>query len=219
MNPSTSSTQAYDTDRRPAPPYPAQHLEKPGLESELTPRPQYKAPAYKGSGKLQGKTGLITGGDSGIGRAVAVLYAREGADVAIVYLPVEESDARETAEAIKAEGRKALCIAGDVTRPQFCREAVEKVVQEFGKLDILVNNAAFQQHQAGLEDVTEEQWDTTFKTNIYGYFYMAKAALPHLKKGSAIVHTGSITALTELRLTYLVVISVYRKLFTTFMQQ
>ena len=180
---------------QPQPPFPAQHQEKPGIESELTPRPEYQAPHYKGSSKLEGKVALITGGDSGIGRAVAVLYAREGADVAIVYLPVEQSDAEETKRAVEAEGRRAVLIPGDVTDPAFCREAVERTVRELGKLDILVNNAAFQQHQPGLEELTEDQWDHTFKTNIYGYFRMAKAALPHLKPGSAIVNCGSITGL------------------------
>ncbi|HEY0079686.1 MAG TPA: SDR family oxidoreductase [Pyrinomonadaceae bacterium] len=180
---------------QPKSPMPAQHQEKPGLESELEPRPEYAAPLYRGSGKLEGKAALITGGDSGIGRAVAVLYAREGADVSIVYLAEEQSDAEETRRAVEAEGRRCLLLPGDVKDVSFCRRAVEETVAGLGRLDILVNNAAFQQHQKGLEDVTEEQWDTTFRTNIYGYFYMAKAALPHLKRGSAIVNCGSITGL------------------------
>jgi NAD(P)-dependent dehydrogenase (short-subunit alcohol dehydrogenase family) len=179
----------------PKSPFPKQHQEKPGLESKLDPQPRYQAPLYKGSGKLQDKVALITGGDSGIGRSVAVLYAREGADVAIVYLREEQSDAEETARAVTAEGRRALLIAGDVTDAEFCRQAVERTAREFGKLDILVNNAAFQQHQKALEDLSFEQWDRTFKTNIYGYFHMAKAALRHLKEGSCIVNTGSITGL------------------------
>jgi NAD(P)-dependent dehydrogenase (short-subunit alcohol dehydrogenase family) len=174
---------------------PAQHQAKPGLESKIRPRPEYEAPLYRGSGKLQEKVALITGGDSGIGRAVAVLYAREGANVAIVYLPEEQSDAEETRQVVEAVGGHALLIPGDVTKVEFCRKAVEQTVAEFGKLDILVNNAAFQQHQKSLEDVSEEQWDRTFKTNIYGYFYMAKSALRHLSKGGCIINTGSITGL------------------------
>src|SRR6185437_11858024 len=155
----------------------------------------YNAPLYKGSEKLKDKVAVVTGGDSGIGRAVAVLYAREGADIAIVYLAEEQRDAEETRRAVEKEGRRALLLPGDVTDPDFCRQAVESTVVELGALDILVNNAAFQQHQEGLEKITEEQWDRTFRTNVYGYFYMAKAALPYLQPGSAIVNCGSITGL------------------------
>jgi len=179
----------------PKSPMPPQHQDKPGIEAKIRPRPSYEAPLYKGSAKLKGKVGLITGGDSGIGRSVAVLYAREGADVAIVYLPEEQKDAEETKRAVEGEGQRALLIPGDVSRPEFCREAVSQTVKEFGRLDILVNNAAYQTHQQGLDSITEEQWDKTFKTNIYGYYYMAKAVLPHMKPGSAIVNTGSITGL------------------------
>lgn len=181
--------------QRPKPPYPAQHQEKPGLESELQPQPRYHAPGYNGAHKLANKVALITGGDSGIGRAVAVLYAREGADVAITHLPQEQSDAEETRKAVEAEGQRALLICGDITQPTFCRDAVAQTVNELGKLDILVNNAAFQQHQPGLDALSEEQWDHTFKVNIYGYFRMIKAALPHLAPGSTIINTGSITGI------------------------
>jgi NAD(P)-dependent dehydrogenase (short-subunit alcohol dehydrogenase family) len=191
----STAASANKLQKEPKSPFPAQHQEKPGIESKLTPRPEYEAPLYRGSGKLLGKVAIITGGDSGIGRAVAVLFAREGADVSIVYLKKEQSDAEETGQAVEQEGRRALLIPGDVTDSKFCRQAVKETVDEYGKLDILVNNAAFQQHQDSLEEITEKQWDRTFKTNIYGYFYMAKAALPHLKKGSAIVNTGSITGL------------------------
>ncbi len=184
-----------DLKEQPKPPFPEQHQQKPGIEAGLEPRPRYLAEDYKGSGKLGGKTALITGGDSGIGRAVAVLYAREGADVGIVYLQEEQRDADETRMAVEQEGRRCLLIPGDVKDPAFCREAVDRVVKEFGKLDVLVNNAAYQNRQATLEEVSDEQWDLTFRTNIYGYFYMAKAALAHLKKGGAIVNCGSITGL------------------------
>src|SRR2546430_1086813 len=158
--------------REPKSPMPEQHQMKPGLESKVTPRPHYEAPNYKGADKLVGRVALITGGDSGIGRAVAVLFAREGADVAITYLPEEESDAQETKAAIENEGSRALIIEGDITEEKFCRKAVETAVDNFGKLDILVNNAAYQHGQEKIEDISDEQWDRTFKTNIYGYFRM-----------------------------------------------
>ncbi|TWI69632.1 NAD(P)-dependent dehydrogenase (short-subunit alcohol dehydrogenase family) [Pseudoduganella lurida] len=179
----------------PVPPLPQQHLAKPGIEADLELKPQFLAPGYKGSGKLEGMSAIITGGDSGIGRAVAVLYAREGADVAIVYLADEQRDAEDTKGYIEAEGQRCLLIPGDVRDAQFCRDAVEQTVKAFGKIDILVNNAAFQEHADSLEDITEERFDLTMKTNIYGYFHMAKAVLPHLKKGSSIINTGSVTGL------------------------
>jgi NAD(P)-dependent dehydrogenase (short-subunit alcohol dehydrogenase family) len=181
--------------KQPKPPFPAQHQEKPGDESKMSPKPRYQGSSYKGAGKLKGKAALITGGDSGIGRAVAVLFAREGADIALMYLPEEQSDAEETERAIQSEGRKAILLPGNVMNSAFCQHAVEQAVQQFGRLDILVNNAAFQQEQEKVEDLSEEQFDKTFKTNIYGYFHMVKAALPHLKAGAAIINTGSITGL------------------------
>ncbi len=161
----------------------------------MSPRPEFEAPAYKAAGKLKGLVALITGGDSGIGRSVALLFAREGAEVAISYLGEEKADAEETVHAIKEEGKRALAMEADVRDPDSCQSLVDHTVSRFGKLDILVNNAAFQQHQPGVEDVSLEQWDETFRTNIYGYFYMVRAALPHLRPGSTIINTGSITGL------------------------
>jgi len=161
----------------------------------MKPRPQYEAPLYKGSGKLTGKVALITGGDSGIGRAVAVLFAREGADVAIMFLPEEQVDALETSRAIEAEGRRALLLPGDVTDPEYCEECIDRVVNELGPLDVLVNNAAFQENKGSIDEITLEQFDKTFRTNIYGYFYLTKFALPRMKRGAAIINTGSITGL------------------------
>jgi NAD(P)-dependent dehydrogenase (short-subunit alcohol dehydrogenase family) len=180
---------------RPRPPFPEQHQQRPGLEAAMTPRPRYEARTYEGSGKLSGRVALITGGDSGIGRAVAVLYAREGADVAIVYLADEERDAQETKRAVEAEGQRCLLLPGDVSNSTFCDAAVDQAVNTLGRLDILVNNAAFQQHQKELSKLTDEQLQKTFATNIFGYFYMARAALRYMRAGSAIVNTGSITGL------------------------
>jgi len=180
--------------QQPAPPMPEQHLAKPGLEAQMEVKPKFMAEHYKGSGKLAGMTAIVTGADSGIGRAVAVLFAREGADVAVMYLN-EHEDAAETKRCIEAEGQRCVTIAGDVKDPEFCKDAVEKVVAEFGRLDILVNNAAFQEHASSLLDITEERLDETFRTNIYGYFHMARAVLPYLKEGSSIINTGSVTGL------------------------
>ena len=179
----------------PRPPFPEQHLDKPGLERDLRPRPEYDAPLYKAAGKLTGKAALITGGDSGIGRAIACLYAREGADVAITYLPAEQPDADETRAAIERQGRQCVLLPGDLTDPEFCRTAVERTVSRFGKLDILVSNAGHQNRKQGLEEITEEEWDRTFKTNVYALFRLAKAALPHLKPGAAVIATSSETGL------------------------
>ncbi|KAE8558328.1 MULTISPECIES: SDR family oxidoreductase [Paenibacillus] len=173
---------------------PPQHQEQqPGIESKMTPAPQFEKPTYKAAGKLTGKVALITGGDSGIGRAVAVTYAKEGADVAIVYLN-EHKDAEETKRQVEQEGRKCVLIPGDIGDDQFAKKAVQQTVNELGKLDIVVNNAAEQHPQQKLEDITKEQLERTFRTNIFGMFFLTQAALPHLKKGSAIVNTTSITA-------------------------
>ena len=262
--------------QEPRPPFPKQHQDQPGLESKLNPRPRYQAEDYRAAGKLSDKAALVTGGDSGIGRAVAVLFAREGADVAIAYLPQEQSDAEETKKAIEAEGRQCLMLPGDLTDASYCDAIVDKTVQAFGKLegfaaivtgadsgigravavlfaregadvtvayldehddaaetkrcieaegrrcvlvagdikkakfaekvvaktlqafgrlDVVVNNAAFQEHAESLEDITDDRLEETFRTNIFGYFHMARAALPHLKEGGAIINTGSVTGL------------------------
>jgi NAD(P)-dependent dehydrogenase (short-subunit alcohol dehydrogenase family) len=180
--------------RQPVPPLPEQHLRKPGFESELNPRPKFDAQDYVGSRKLEGRVALITGADSGIGRAVAVLFAREGADVAIVYLD-EHSDAEETARHVRSEGRACVLLPGDVRDAQFCKSAVTATLEKLGGLDVLVNNAAFQEHATSIDELTEEHFDLTIKTNLYGYFHMAKAALPHMREGAAIINTGSETGL------------------------
>jgi NAD(P)-dependent dehydrogenase (short-subunit alcohol dehydrogenase family) len=181
--------------RYPGVPMPAQHHRKPGIESEIEPRPMFDNPAYRGSGKLENMVALITGGDSGIGRAVAVLFAREGADVAIVYLAADE-DAEETRRIVEErEGRRCLVIRGDVGKAAFCKRAVERTVKELGRLDVLVNNAAFQEHAESLDELTDEHLDLTFKTNVYGSFYMTRAALPHLREGSSIIQTTSETGI------------------------
>jgi NAD(P)-dependent dehydrogenase (short-subunit alcohol dehydrogenase family) len=174
--------------------FPAQHLTKPGAEADLSLAPMYEAPDYRGSGKLEGKVAIITGGDSGIGRGVAVLYAREGADVAIVYLN-EHEDAEVTKRAVEKEGRRCILIPGDVAQVEFCKAAIAKTVKELGALDILVNNAAFQEHVGDFLDLTDAHFDRTIKTNLYGYFYMARESVPHMKPGSAIVMTGSVTGI------------------------
>jgi NAD(P)-dependent dehydrogenase (short-subunit alcohol dehydrogenase family) len=178
----------------PEPPFPKQHQHKPGFEAALAPRPMYDAPYYEGSGKLRDKVAIVTGGDSGIGRAVAVLFAREGADVAILYLAADE-DAEETKRAVEKEGRKCLLISGDVRSRDFCFAAVEQVMAGFGHIDVLVNNAAFQVHEYAFEDLTEEHFDVTVKTNLYGYFHMAQAVTPRMAPGSAIVNCGSVTGI------------------------
>ncbi|MGO1003539.1 SDR family oxidoreductase [Lysobacter sp. CA196] len=179
---------------QPENPLPKQHLLKPGRERELEPRPKFAAEGYLGSAKLDGMAAIVTGGDSGIGRAVAVLFAREGADVAVLYLN-EHEDALDTCRYVEREGRRALAIAGDVRDPTFCEGAVAQVVAQFGRLDILVNNAAFQLHADSLEDLSDAHLQETLQTNIAGYFHMARAALPHLGQGASIINTGSETGL------------------------
>lgn len=179
----------------PEPPFPKQHQTKPGDEAALNPAPMYDAPFWKGSGKLDGMAALITGGDSGIGRAVAVLFAREGCDIALCHLD-EEGDAADTKAAVEAEGRKAIVLKGDAADPAFSEAAVKATLEAFGRLDVVVPNAAFQEHVEALEDLTLEHFDRTLKTNLYGYFHLVKAAVPHMKAGGAIVMTGSVTGIT-----------------------
>lgn len=193
-NEKKSSAMQAGSRQYPAPPFPAQHLKKPGNESDLALQPMYDNPDYKGSGKLKDMVAIITGGDSGIGRAVAVFYAREGADVAIIHLD-EDKDARDTKQAVEKEGRECLIIQGDVSDPTFCADAVQQVLKTFGKIDVLVNNAAYQEHVKDFMDLDEEHFDLTIKTNLYGYYYMARACVPHMKQGSSIVMTGSVTGL------------------------
>jgi NAD(P)-dependent dehydrogenase (short-subunit alcohol dehydrogenase family) len=179
----------------PKPPFPKQHQSGTGLESKLEPRPRFEAGAYKAAGKLTGKVALVTGADSGIGRAVALIYAREGAQIAITFLPQEQSDADETRKAIEDAGGKCLAIPGDLTDAAFCVDVVERTVREFGQLDILVSNAAHQNRKKTLQDVTDEEFDRTFKTNVYAYFRLARAALRHMKPGASIIATSSETGI------------------------
>lgn len=175
-------------------PFPPQHQnQQPGIETLMNPRPAYDNPSYKGSEKLKDKVAIITGGDSGQGRAIAVAFAKEGANVVIVYLN-EHNDAEETKQAVEQKGRRCLSIAGDIGNEFFCKQVVEKTVNEFSKLDILVNNAAEQHVQTGLEYITTEQMEKTFRTNFYSIFYLTKAALPYMKQGSTIINAASLTA-------------------------
>jgi len=178
----------------PTPPFDHQpHTQPPGLTREMNPRPDHGETSYRGSGRLQDKTAIITGGDSGIGRAVAIAFAREGADVLIAYLN-EDEDARETAQLVEQAGRKAVLVAGDLSEAAHCRAVVDEAVQAFGRVDILVNNAAHQMSFDSLEDISDEEWDYTFRTNIFAMFHLAKAAVPHMRQGSAIINTTSINA-------------------------
>jgi len=182
------------SDEPPTPPQPPQHQERqPGRESQMTPRPQAVDRDRRGSGRLEGRAAVITGGDSGIGRAVAVLFAREGADVAIGYLE-EHDDAQETLALVRAEGRRGIAVAGDIGDEQVCRDLVERAAADLGRLDVLVNNAAEQHQREGIEQISAEQLERTFRTNIFSMFHCVKAALPHLPEGGAIVNTTSVTA-------------------------
>lgn len=172
-------------------PYPEQQQQVPGTEAEMHPKPDHGEESYRGSGKLEGRKAIITGADSGIGRAVAIAYAREGADVLISYLE-EHEDARETARYVEEAGRKAVLVPGDVREEEYCKQLVQKALDEFGGIDILVNNAGYQMVRESLQEISTEEWDRTFKTNIYPLFFLCKAAEPHLKPGSAVVNSASV---------------------------
>ena len=188
---STAAPFVDPTTKYPMPPYPGQSQPWPGLASKMNPRPDHGETSYKGSGRLMGRKALITGGDSGMGRAAAIAYAREGADVAISYYPTEEPDAQEVVQLVRAEGRKIVTLPGDLRQAQYCRDIVAKAMSGLGGLDIIVNNAGRQQQQQSILDITDEAFDWTMKTNIYAPFYILKAALPHLKPGSCIIATTS----------------------------
>ena len=177
----------------PTPPLPRQQQEPPGSTEELDPKPDHGEHSYRGCGKLKGRAALITGADSGIGRAVAIAFAREGADVLISYL-CEHEDAKQTAHWVAKAGRRAVLVAGDVKDPEHCRRLVDRALEDFGRLDILVNNAAYQMTHASVEEIGDEEWDHTFRTNIHSMFYLSKAAVPHMKPGAAIVNTASINS-------------------------
>lgn len=181
--------------RKPVPPFPRQHQQGPGLESRLDPRPRYEAPEYRAAGKLAGRSALITGGDSGIGRAVAVLFAREGANVALSYLPQEQSDAEVTRQAVEGEGVKCLLVPGDLTAPGFCDDLVEVTVDAFGGIDVLVSNAAHQLRKRSIENLTDEEMELSFNTNVYAYMRLARAALAHMQRGAVIIATSSETGI------------------------
>ena len=187
------TTRQDPTEQGAKPPFPTTDIAYPGLESEMEPRPDYGEESYQGHGRLQGRSAIITGGDSGIGRAVAVAFAREGADVLISYLS-EESDAQETARVVKEAGRKAITVGGDIGDEAHCQAIIERAAQEFGQVDILVNNAAFQMSREGIAEISSEEFDRTLKTNLYAMFYLCKAALPRMQAGGVIINTTSIQA-------------------------
>jgi NAD(P)-dependent dehydrogenase (short-subunit alcohol dehydrogenase family) len=189
-------TQQDPTQQYPQPEYPEQDQrdQHPGLEAEMQPKPDYGEETYRGTGRLEGKAAIITGGDSGIGRAVALAFAREGADVLISYLEEEEPDAQETAQVVEASGKKAVQMPGDIAEEAQCQSIVERAVEEFGKIDVLVNNAAHQMTVDGISDISSELLDHTFKTNIYAMFWLCKAAIPHMPEGGSIINVASIQA-------------------------
>lgn len=183
------------TKQYPQPPYPEQEQQMPGSEQEMNPKPDHGETSYKGSGKLTGCKAVITGADSGIGKAVAIAFAREGADVLISYLN-EEEDAQETAQYVKEAGRKAILVPGDISNEEHCKAIIDRALQEFGQIDILVNNAAYQMQHQSLQEISSEEFDYTFRTNVYAMFYLCRAAEPHLKPGSAVINTTSVNAYT-----------------------
>lgn len=184
-------------EQYPKPPFPNQEQSLPGTEQEMTPKPDHGETSYKGSGRLAGRKAIITGGDSGIGKAVAIAFAREGADVLISYLNEDEDeDAKDTAKYVKDAGRKAILVPGDISEEKQCRQIVERALKEFGQIDIIVNNAATQMPHKSLEEISAEEWDYTFKTNVHAMFYLLKAAEPHLKPGSSVINTTSVNAYT-----------------------
>jgi len=188
------TTPQNPTEQHPQPEFPDQPQKPPGLESQMDPKPDYGEETYKGFGRLEGKAAIITGGDSGIGRATALAFAREGADVLISYLPEEESDAEEAAQAVQRSGKKVVKFHGDITDEGTCQRMVQRAVQEFGKIDILVNNAAFQMSYESIQEISSEEFEHTYRTNVFAMFYLCKAALPHMQPGATIINTSSVEA-------------------------
>lgn len=194
-NQNNDSALKNPVEQYPQPPYPKQEQQMPGSEKQMDPQPDHGETTYKGNGKLTGRKAVITGGDSGIGKAVALAFAREGADVLISYLN-EHEDAEEAAQYVQEAGRKAVLLPGDISNEQHCKAIIDRAVQEFGGIDILVNNAAYQMAHGSLQEISSEEWDFTFKTNIYAMFYLCKAAEPFLKPGSTVINTTSVNAYT-----------------------
>ena len=188
------TTPKNPTEQYPQPEFPDQPQKPPGLKSQMDPKSDYGEETYKGFGRLEGKAAIITGGDSGIGRATALAFAREGADVLISYLPEEESDAKEAAQAVQRSGKKAVKFPGDITDEGTCQRMVQRAVQEFGKIDILVNNAAFQMSYESIQEISSEEFEHTYRTNVFAMFYLCKAALPHMQPGATIINTSSVEA-------------------------